>query len=88
MLKALNTKLQIPGEKKPKKGKFNGYGTLTFSDLGHDNSAKLYGVRNGKCLRISNRDLKSISGYFENDVLMVGRICFYRKILVSECLFL
>ena len=55
---------------------------LTFADLSNDNSVKLYGVRNGKCLRISNRDLKSISGYFENDVLMVGRICFYRKILV------
>ena len=62
---------------------------LTFADLGNDNSVKLYGVRNGKCLRISNRDLKSISGYFENDVLMVSKICFYRKILVwSECLFL
>ena len=47
MLKALNTKLQIPGGKKPKKGQFNGYGTLTFADLGNDNSNKLYGVRNG-----------------------------------------
>ena len=55
---------------------------LTLANLDNDNSVKLYGVRNGKCLRISNRDLKSISGYFENDVLMVGRICFYRKILV------
>ena len=53
---------------------------LTFADLSNDNSVKLYGVRNGKCLRISNRDLKSISGYFENDVLMVGKICFYRKL--------
>ena len=61
---------------------------LTFAHLGNDNSAKLYGVRNGKCLRISSRELKSISGYFENDVLKVGRIYFYRKILVSECLFL
>ena len=55
---------------------------LTFADLGNDNSGKIYGVRNGKCLKISIRDLKSISGYFENDVLMVGKICFYRKILL------
>ena len=84
MLNALNTKLQIPGAKKPKKGKFNGYGTVTFADLGHDNSAKLYGVRNGKCLKISNRDLKSISGHFEHDEVMVGKIVFHRKFLAQR----
>ena len=62
--------LKVPGGKKPKKGKFNGYGTLTFSHLGNEN-AKLYGVRNGKCLKILKKDLKSISGHFEQDVLMV-----------------
>ena len=57
---------------------------LTLANLGNDNSVKLYGVRNGKCLRISNRDLKSISGYFENDVLLVGKICFYRKLQAQK----
>ena len=52
---------KVPGGKKPKKGKFNGYGTLTFSHFG--GNAKLYGVRNGKCLQISKRDLRSISWY-------------------------
>ena len=61
---------KVPGGKKPKKGKFNGYGTLTFSHFG--GNAKLYGVRNGKCLKISERELRSISGYFEQDVLMVS----------------
>ena len=46
---------------------------LTFSGFGCHNSIKLYGLRNEKCLRISNKDLKSISGYFENDELMVSK---------------
>ena len=47
---------------------------LTFAGFGCHNSIKLYGLRNEKCLRISNKDLKSISGYFENDELMVSKI--------------
>ena len=70
---------KVPGGKKPKKGKFNGYGSLTFSHLDYDN-AKLYGVRNQKCLKISKRDLKSISGYFEQDVLMVCSYKYFKNL--------
>ena len=42
--------------------------------MANDNSGKLYGVKNRKCLKVSNKDLKSISGYFENDELMVSKI--------------
>ena len=52
---------------------------LTFAGFGCDNSIKLYGIRNEKCLRISNKDLKSISGYFENDELIVSNLCFYKR---------
>ena len=77
----LNFLFQISGGKKPKKGQFNGFGTLIFTDVANDNSGKLYGVRNRKCLKVSNRDLKSISGHFEHDEVMVGKIGFHRKFL-------
>ena len=52
--------------------------------MANDNSGKLYGVRNRKCVKVSNRDLQSISGYFEHDILMVGKIGFHRKFLALE----
>ena len=57
---------------KPKKGPFNGSGTLYFGGLNTGNVAKLYGVRNRKCLKLFNNQVRSISGHFENDVLMVS----------------
>ena len=50
---------------------FHGFGTLQFGDLNDNNSAKLFGLKNKKCLRSSIKELASISGYFENDILKV-----------------
>ena len=62
---------QLLGTKNKKNRSFHGFGTLQFGDLNDNNSAKLFGLKNKKCLKISIKELISISGYFENDILKV-----------------
>ena len=70
-LDIFNCLCQVSGGEKPKKGPFNGSGTLYFGGLNTGNVAKLYGVKNRKCLKLLNNQVLSISGHFENDALMV-----------------
>ena len=62
---------QLLGTKNKKNRSFHGFGTLQFGDLNDNNSAKLFGLKNKKCLKSSIKELISISGYFENDILKV-----------------
>ena len=71
-LDIFNCLCKVFSGEKPKKGPFNGSGTLYFGGLNTGNVAKLYGVRNKKCLKLFNNQVRSISGHFENDVLMVS----------------
>ena len=63
--------LQALGTKNKKNRSFHGFGTLQFGNLNDYNSAKLFGLKNKKCLKSSIKELISISGYFENDILKV-----------------
>ena len=57
------------GGKKPKRGPFNGFGTLY---IGSGN----LGMKMKKCLKIGLPNLKSISGNFVNDLIEVSDILF------------
>ena len=62
---------QLLGTKNKKNRSIHGFGTLQFGNLNDYNSAKLFGLKNKKCLKSSIKELASISGYFENDTLKV-----------------
>lgn len=62
--------LQLKGGKKPKKGPFEGKGTLIFPTGNYwQQEASSYGFKHQKCLRLSTPQVAKISGTFRKDEL-------------------
>ena len=58
--------MQLQGGNKPSFGKLTGgYGTLTIGK-------GIFGIKSKICLKLSNHAIRSITGEFKNNTIMVG----------------